>query len=226
MKNKKRINIAIDGPSGVGKSSVAKLLAKELGYFFISSGSIYRLIALNALEQKADLKDSELVNSLWEFSDVKIDEKEQVYFKGRNITLDLRKNEVSKAASDIAVYPEIRKKVVDFLQWYSESYRGVIIDGRDATYRILPNAELKIFLWADADIRAKRRVLQNAELGLSCNEKQILKEIKERDLQDMNRKEDPLICSPGSIKIDSTNMNLLEVYDEIHSLALNKIKEN
>ncbi|MGX9340339.1 (d)CMP kinase [Mycoplasma sp. 128] len=221
----KRINIAIDGPSGVGKSSVAKLLAKELGYFFISSGSIYRLIALNAIEQKLDLTNESQVNSQWNFEDIKIDEKEQVYFKGRNVTHDLRKDEVSKAASDIAVYPSVRKKVVDFLQWYSVSYKGIIIDGRDATYRILPTAELKIFLWADADIRAKRRVLQNAELGFDSDYDKTLQEIIARDEQDMNRKEDPLICSPGSIRIDSSKKSLLEVYAEIHALALEKIKE-
>ncbi|QJG66979.1 (d)CMP kinase [Mycoplasma phocoenae] len=220
---KKRINIAIDGPSGVGKSSVAQLLAKHFGYFFISSGSLYRLTALLALRNNIDTKNEEAVSKLWRFEDVKIDEKENWYFKEENVTKQLRLDEVSQEASNVAVHPKIRKRVVNFLQWYSKSYPGLIIDGRDATYKILPDAELKIFLWADANIRAQRRVEQNKELGLISDYDIVLKQIKERDEQDMNREKDPLICSEGSIKIDSSNLTIEQVYEVIKKLAQERI---
>ncbi|QJR44023.1 (d)CMP kinase [Mycoplasma miroungirhinis] len=222
---KKRINIAIDGPSGVGKSSVAKLLAKQLGFFFISSGSLYRLSALLAIEKNIDIKDVNKVLSLWEFSDLRVDSSENWFFKDKNVTSQLRDDKVSKLASDIATISELRKKIVQFLQWYSESFKGVIIDGRDATYKILPNAELKIFLWAKAEIRAQRRMLQNLELGFESNYEEVLEQIKIRDYQDVNRKEDPLKVSEGSIEIDSSNMSILEVYEQIYELAISKINE-
>ncbi|MBU4690742.1 (d)CMP kinase [Mycoplasma zalophi] len=221
----KRINIAIDGPSGVGKSSVAKLLAKQLGFFFISSGSLYRLSALLAIENNIDVNDAEKIVSLWNFEDVRVDSSENWFYKERNVTINLRDDEVSTVASNIAVFPSVREKIVKFLQWYSESFKGVIIDGRDATYRILPNAELKIFLWAKAEIRAQRRMLQNLELGHLSNYEEVLAQIKARDYQDSTRKEDPLKVSEGSIEIDSTNMSILEVYEKIYELAINKINE-
>ena len=138
MREKKeiRINIAIDGPSGVGKSYISKMLAKELNYKFISSGNLYRAIAYNALVNNLDLNDEKLISDSFESSDLDILDDDSIIFKNENITEKLRVNEVSDAASTIAKYQKVREKINHFIQQYSEANKGVIVDGRDATYRI------------------------------------------------------------------------------------------
>ena len=148
MREKKeiRINIAIDGPSGVGKSYISKMLDKELNYKFISSGNLYRAIAYNALVNNLDLNDEKLISDSFESSDLNILNDDSIIFKNENITEKLRANEVSKAASTIAKYQQVREKINHFIQQYSEANKGVIVDGRDATSRILPNAEAKFYM--------------------------------------------------------------------------------
>ncbi|WP_369991625.1 (d)CMP kinase [Mycoplasmopsis arginini] len=208
MKNK--INIAIDGPSGVGKTVMAKMLAKELNYKFISSGNLYRAIAYNSLIKNIDLNNEQEINNSWNFNDLFITEDEKIFLNNEDITLKIREDKVSLVASLIAKFQSVRIKVNEFIQNFGNKNKGIIVDGRDATYRILPDAEAKFFLWATPEIRAKRRQNQNLLLGIESNYDEILESIKLRDYNDINRDIDPLIVSEGSIKIDSTNMSVEE----------------
>lgn len=208
MKNK--INIAIDGPSGVGKTVMAKMLAKELNYKFISSGNLYRAIAYNSLIKNIDLNNEQEINNSWNFNDLFITEDEKIFLNNEDITLKIREDKVSLVASLIAKFQSVRIKVNEFIQNFGNKNKGIIVDGRDATYRILPDAEAKFFLWATPEIRAKRRQNQNLLLGIESNYDEILKSIKLRDYNDINRDIDPLIVSEGSVKIDSTNMSVEE----------------
>lgn len=208
MKNK--INIAIDGPSGVGKTVMAKMLAKELNYKFISSGNLYRAIAYNSLIKNIDLNNEQEINNSWNFKDLFITEDEKIFLNNEDITLKIREDKVSLVASLIAKFQSVRIKVNEFIQNFGNKNKGIIVDGRDATYRILPDAEAKFFLWATPEIRAKRRQNQNLLLGIESNYDEILESIKLRDYNDINRDIDPLIVSEGSVKIDSTNMSVEE----------------
>lgn len=208
MKNK--INIAIDGPSGVGKTVMAKMLAKELNYKFISSGNLYRAIAYNSLIKNIDLNNEQEINNSWNFNDLFITEDQKIFLNNEDITLKIREDKVSLVASLIAKFQSVRIKVNEFIQNFGNKNKGIIVDGRDATYRILPDAEAKFFLWATPEIRAKRRQNQNLLLGIESNYDEILKSIKLRDYNDINRDIDPLIVSEGSVKIDSTNMSVEE----------------
>ncbi|PZW01434.1 (d)CMP kinase [Metamycoplasma auris] len=209
MKNNK-INIAIDGPSGVGKTIMAKMLAKELGYRFISSGNLYRAVAYNAIQKNIDLTNENKINDAWNFEHLYISKDEKVYLDKKDISLEIRKDEISQAASAIAKFNSIRLKINDYIQNIGNKDKGIIVEGRDATYRILPDAEVKFFLWAEPEIRAKRRHRQNIILGIESNLDEILESIKVRDYNDMNRKVDPLKYTEGSIRIDSTYMSIEE----------------
>lgn len=221
---KKRINIAIDGPSGVGKTVMSTMLAQKLNYKFLSSGNFYRIIAYNSLINNVNLEDEKAVNDAWHIDDLHVTEDDRFIFKGEDVSVKIRKDEVSQAASKIAKYSSVRAKVNQFIQSFSEKYKGIIVDGRDATYRILPNAEVKFFLWATPEVRAMRRLKQDRELGIVSNYEDVLKSIKERDFNDMNRKVDPLKVSEGSIEIDTTDMSIDKNFEVMYQEILKKVQ--
>lgn len=221
--NEKRVNIAIDGPSGVGKTIMATMLAKKLNYKFLSSGSFYRIIALNALENNLDLKDENLINDAWNFDDIEILADDSLIFKGQDVTKKIREDIVAKSASQIAKFPLIRTKVNQFIQSYATKNKGIIVDGRDATYRILPNAEVKFFMSASPEIRAKRRMLQDAQMGIESKYEDVFESIKKRDYEDINRSIDPLKVSEGSIEIDTSNMSIEENFEVLYQEILKRI---
>ncbi|AXE60728.1 (d)CMP kinase [[Mycoplasma] phocae] len=220
----KRINIAIDGPSGVGKTIMSKKLAQHLGYKFLSSGNFYRIVALNAFQQKLDTDNEDDVNNNWSIDDIRIDAEDRIFFKDEDVTLKIREDHISKIASKIAKFQNVRNKVNSFIQTFSEKNKGIIVDGRDATYRILPNAEVKFFLWATPEKRAERRVNQDKEMGIISNYNDVLKSIKERDFNDTNRAIDPLKISEGSIEIDTTNMSIEENFQAMMNEIMKKVK--
>lgn len=212
----KKINIAIDGPSGVGKSVMSEMIAKKLNYKYISSGSIYRVIAYNAFINNLDTENENLINDAWKFEDIIFVDNNDVFFKNQNVGKVIREDNISKLASKIAKFKSIREKVNLYIQTVAHNEKGVIVDGRDATYRILPNADVKFFLWASPEVRAKRRIKQNIELNIPSNYDEILKSIIERDYADSHRKIDPLKVSEGSIEIDTTNMSIEENFNALY----------
>ncbi len=219
----KKINIAIDGPSGSGKSSAAKAVAKHFNLIYINTGLVYRAIALNCLVKKINLDDSKAVIGTLKEGMIKLLENEVVYFGEKDITKHVRADIVSQSASRISTIPEVREFATNMLQTYI-SKKGVVMDGRDTTFVVMPNAELKVFLDTKPEVRAKRRVEQNKKLGFDTNYDLILKEIKQRDHRDRTRDKDPLHQTEDAVLIDSSEMTLEDVVQEMISLANQRMR--
>lgn len=219
----KKIKIALDGPAGAGKSTVAKEVAMELGIVYIDTGAMYRTAALFAIRNKIDIKN-EKEKLLKEFDKfdmdiVYTDKGQRMYLAGEDISEKIRTEEVSMKASDIAVIPEIRLKLVEIQRSMAEN-GSVIMDGRDIGSYVLPDAELKIFLTASPECRAKRRYDENLQKGIEADFDNILADIKRRDKNDSEREFAPLRCREDAVLIDSTLMTKEAVVEKIKKLAL------
>ena len=188
------MNIAIDGPAGAGKSTIAKRLAKELGFVYVDTGAMYRAMALYFLEQGIDASKEEEISAVVDRIDISIHYQEgeqQVFLNGENVNGKIRRVEVGNMDSAISVYPNVRKKLVA-LQQKLAADTDVIMDGRDIGTCVLPNAEVKIYLTASSATRAKRRYDELQSKGETCDLEAIRLDIEERDERDMNRAESPL----------------------------------
>jgi cytidylate kinase len=204
--------VAIDGPAGSGKSTIAKIVCKELGFTHIDTGAMYRAVGLFALNKGVDIYDEERINSILDEIEIKyVDGK--IYLNGADVSGLIRTPEVSNAASRVSSYKLVREKLVYLQQKASENGK-YILDGRDIGYKVLPNANLKVFLTASIDCRAERRFkeLPNANL------EEIKEQIKIRDHNDSTRKESPLKMADDAILVDTTEMTIEEVSNKIISL--------
>lgn len=204
--------VAIDGPAGSGKSTISKLVCKELGFTHIDTGAMYRAVGLYALNKKVDIYDEEKVNSILDEIEIKYVEG-KIYLNGSDVSGLIRTPEVSNAASRVSSYKLVREKLV-YLQQKASENGMYILDGRDIGYKVLPNANLKVFLTASIDCRAERRFkeLPNANL------EEIKEQIKIRDHNDSTRKESPLKMADDAILVDTTEMTIEEVSNKIISL--------
>ena len=204
--------VAIDGPAGSGKSTIAKLVCKELGFTHIDTGAMYRAVGLYALNKKVDIYDEEAVNNILDEIEIKYVEG-KIYLNGIDVSGLIRTPEVSNAASRVSSYKLVREKLV-YLQQKASENGMYILDGRDIGYKVLPNANLKVFLTASIDCRAERRFkeLPNANL------EEIKEQIKIRDHNDSTRKESPLKMADDAILVDTTEMTIDEVSNKIISL--------
>ncbi|WLP85709.1 (d)CMP kinase [Mycoplasma seminis] len=219
-----KVNIAIDGPSGAGKSTISKELAKRLKYTFINSGSVYRAIAYNANKLGIESHDTaNIINSLEEGM-IQLLPNDVTMLRGVDISHEIRADYISKITPTIAKIPEVREFVVSLIQHMTLKHKGYICDGRDTTFKIMPHAEVKIFLWASEEERARRRLEQNQALGYNTNFEEVLYEVKLRDAQDMNRPIDPLHRTPDSIYIDCTEMTFEEVMDYVMNIVQERAK--
>ena len=217
-----KINIAIDGPSGAGKSTIADILASKLSYVHLDTGAMYRSAALLAIKNKVSLSDEEKIVELME-NNFKLDmANDKVFLNGEDISDAIRTNEVSMAASDISKLSGVRKALVKSQQEIA-SKKGYIVDGRDICTVVLPDAEVKIFLTATSEDRARRRLEQNRQKGLIDDYDKILEDIKKRDYQDSHRANSPLVKADDATLIDSSNMSINEVVDKILDLVYKKI---
>lgn len=210
-------NVAIDGPAGAGKSTIAKRVAKEKGYIYVDTGAMYRALAVYFLDQNIDSSDTEKIASACENADVKIqyeDGEQQVYLNGENITSRLRKEEVGNMASKVSAVPEVRAHLLN-LQKELARTKDVVMDGRDIGTCVLPEADVKIFLTASVETRALRRYKELEEKGVSCNLEEIKRDIKERDERDCTRKIAPLKQAEDAVLIDSSEMTIEEVVKAI-----------
>ncbi len=209
-------NIAIDGPAGAGKSTIAKTVAKKLGFIYVDTGAMYRAIALYMLRNEVE-KDEEQVATQVANADVKIvyaDGEQQVLLNGENVSAYIRTEEVGNMASFVAKTEAVRAKLLE-LQRNLAATEDVIMDGRDIGTHVLPNAEVKIYLTASSAERANRRYKELCEKGVSCDLKEIEKDIIARDEQDMNRKIAPLKQAADATLIDSSHMTIDQVVEEI-----------
>ncbi len=205
--------IAIDGPAGAGKSTVSKICAARLNYTYIDTGAMYRAVALKVLLSGKNL-DENLINDI----EIRLDAAGKVFLDGREVTKEIRTPQVSRGASDVAKFGFVRKKLTELQRDMAKS-SSVIMDGRDIGTQVLPNADLKIFLTASVDERAKRRFEELKAKNLAADFAKIKTEIILRDKQDSEREIAPLAMADDAILIDSTNLSVEEVVAEILRLA-------
>ena len=213
--------IAVDGPAGAGKSTVSKIVATRLGYTYIDTGAMYRAVALKCNEECAMRNaqlDEELMVKVASDIDIKLDESGKVFLDGRDVTKEIRTPEVSRGASDVAKFGVVRKKLTE-LQREMATQGKVIMDGRDIGTQVLPNADLKIFLTASVEERARRRFEELKEKNFVADFEQIKKEISLRDKQDSEREIAPLAQAEDAILLDSTNLTIKEVVEKILQLV-------
>ena len=214
------IDIAIDGPAGAGKSTIAKAVAKRMGFVYVDTGALYRAVGLYMLDRGISIDDAEeVVKALPEITvDIEyMDEAQQVILCGKNVTSRLRTQEVGEAASVTSQYPEVRDKLMELQRSLAERY-DVVMDGRDIGTVVLPDADLKIYLTADSRIRANRRYDELIGKGEKAEFSEILKEVEERDRRDMNRETAPLKKADDAVEVDSSCMTVSEVEDRIREL--------
>lgn len=209
--------IAIDGPAGSGKSTIAKLVAKDMGLVYLDTGAMYRLVTLKALNEgilgNDGLNELDKIKKL--LDDLNIDIRENgFYLDDVDVSEEIRKPVVSENVSDVAAIREVREKMVDLQRKFSES-KNVILDGRDIGTVVFPNADLKIFLVADAKERAKRRYRELIEKGENVEIEEIYENILKRDKIDSTRKESPLKKAKDAVEVDTTSKSIEEVKNEI-----------
>lgn len=217
------INIAIDGPAGAGKSTIAKKVAKELSFIYVDTGAMYRAMAFYLLEK--GISGDENISKACHDADISIryeNGEQQVILNGKNVTAFLRKEEVGNMASVSSANPEVRAHLLK-LQRNLAAENNVVMDGRDIGTTILPNAEVKIFLTASAKNRANRRYLELTEKGEACDMDEILKDIIDRDERDMSRAVSPLKQAEDAVLVDSSEMGIEEVVESILSVYRKKV---
>ena len=204
-------SIAIDGPAGAGKSTLARALARELGYLYVDTGAIYRTVALRAREAGADPSDPEQVAPLLEDLDLRMDYGgdgvQRMYLSGRDVTETIRENEISALASQVAALPAVREFLLEFQRRQAREH-DVVMDGRDIGTVVLPQAGVKIFLTAAPEARARRRTAELLQRGQDADFDESLREIRQRDEQDENRPVAPLRQAEDAALLDTTNLDL------------------
>lgn len=214
-------NVAIDGPSGAGKSTIAKLVAREKGYIYVDTGAMYRALAVYFLEKGIAPEDRAGIIAAAGEAEVSIRYEEgvqQVYLNGENISSKLRAEEVGNMASKTSIIPEVRERLLE-LQRSLAREKDVIMDGRDIGTYILPGADVKIYLTASVETRARRRYEELIEKGAACDYQEIAKDIQERDERDMNREVAPLRQAADAVLVDSSDMTIAEVVEKIAGLC-------
>ena len=221
------INIAIDGPAGAGKSTIAKRVAGKLGYIYIDTGAMYRAMGLYFSRKGIAPDDETAIREHVKDADISIvyqDGAQQVLLNGENVTAYLRTEEAGNMASATSGYPCVREKLVE-LQRKLAASENVVMDGRDIGTVVLPKADLKIYLTASVETRAKRRFLELTEKGIPCKIEEIEKDIEERDYRDMHREHSPLRQAEDAVYLDSSEMDVEEVAAAILDALKNKIKD-
>ena len=216
--------IAIDGPAGAGKSTIAKRVAEKLGLIYVDTGAMFRAIALYMTGKC--VKSNETYKVKEELNNIRLDivyenGEQQIILNDENVSRLIRNPEISKAASSFAQVPEVRERLL-ILQRELADKRPVVMDGRDIGTKVLPSASVKIFLTADVKVRAERRYKELTEKGEKVNLEDIMSDIKSRDEQDMNRKVSPLVQADDAVLVDTSSLSIDEVVDAIIKIACDK----
>lgn len=218
-------NIAIDGPAGAGKSTIARRVARELSFVYVDTGAMYRAMALYLLRREVNREAPDEIAGACQDAEISIeyrDGEQVVLLNGENVNPYLRTEEVGNMASVSSANPEVRKKLLD-LQRKLAGTMNVVMDGRDIGTTILPDADVKIYLTASAHTRAKRRYLELTEKGTACDLSQIQKDIEERDQRDMNREISPLKKAEDAVLVDSSDMSIDQVVKSILQIYRDKV---
>ena len=217
-------NIAIDGPAGAGKSTIARRVARELSFIYVDTGAMYRAMALYLLRKEVNRDDTEQIGNICQDAEISIEYQngEQiVLLNGENVNSYLRTEEVGNMASVSSAVPRVREKLLS-LQRKLAKDMSVVMDGRDIGTTILPDADVKIYLTASSLTRAKRRYLELQKKGIVCNLDDIQKDIEERDQRDMSREISPLRQAEDAVLVDSSNLTIQQVVDRILQIFRSK----
>lgn len=220
------INIAIDGPAGAGKSTIAKAVAKRLGIIYLDTGAMYRSVAYFMLRRGIPVTDEERVaEALGELvMDIRYEDgAQQIYVCGENVTAYLREPHMSKAASDVSALPVVRYKMVELQREFAKAH-DVVLDGRDIGTFVLPDANCKFFMTASPEERAKRRHLELVEKGSDCTFEEVLDDINKRDYNDSHRAVAPLKAAEDAVYVDTTHMSVEEVIERVTNIVREKNK--
>ncbi len=222
----KSIQIALDGPAAAGKSTIAKIVAEQLGYIYIDTGAMYRAITLKALNAGIDLTDGKQAGHLLNETQIDLQPSangQLVFLDGINVTEDIRSQNVTHSVSQMASHESVRVQMVKLQQLLS-SGRGVVMDGRDIGTQVLPNAELKIFMSATVEERARRRYEENRKRGIDTPLADLQEEIAARDKMDSEREVSPLRQAEDALFLDTTNLTISEAASQILLLAEERLK--
>ncbi len=217
----RHFNIAIDGPAGAGKSTIAKEAAKKLGFIYVDTGAMYRAMAVYFLDRGIGSQEEEKIREACNSAEITIrheDGRQQVFLNGENVSGRIRTQEVGEMASRISVYLPVREKLVKLQQQLAKTSQ-VIMDGRDIGTCVLPDAQAKIYLTASTRVRAERRLKELLEKGLECSLEEIEEEIKERDYRDMHREQSPLRQAEDAVLLDTSQMDPEQVTERIIAIA-------
>jgi cytidylate kinase len=220
MSPTRKLVIAIDGPAGSGKSTIAARLARKLGYVNLESGAMYRALALKALEQGVSLDDPEALRQLAAATTIQLEPQSdgnRVLLDGRDVSQRIRESDVTLAASRVSVHPPVREIMVS-RQRQMGSNGGVVMEGRDIGTAVFPNADVKVFLDADARVRAERRVAQNGKLTPE-EAQRIIEDLVARDQRDRTRPVSPLVAAPDAVILDSTNLSIDDALHQLEQLV-------
>lgn len=224
----KKMNIAIDGPAGAGKSTVAKLVGEKLGYLYIDTGAMYRALTYIALVENIDIENGQSLRTLLDSIVISLkatDHGLEVFVNETNVTEDIRSEAVTKAVSTVAKHSEVRIEMLNQQRALAKA-GGTVMDGRDIGTEVLPDAQVKVFLTATVEKRAERRYNEIIAKGQSANLNQLMQEIADRDEKDMNRSIAPLKKATDAIEIDSTHLSIQEVAEQIFQFVRKKENEN
>jgi cytidylate kinase len=224
--NSRKINIAIDGPAGAGKSSVARRVADKLGYIYIDTGAMYRAVTFAVLESGLSVEQEDQISTMLEHVQVSfhiVNQEQRVFLNGADVSEPIRTPEVSRNVSKIASYKAVRELLVRQQRQMADA-GGVVMDGRDIGTAVLPNAELKIYLTASVEERARRRFEETKGTANEIPYAQLIEEIAARDAADMSREISPLVQASDAVLVDSTSMNMQQVIDHFYKLATDVLK--
>lgn len=219
------IAVAIDGPAGAGKSTIARAVADELGFIYVDTGALYRTIGLSCVENNIDISDTDAVVSVLPQIDIRIvflNGEQRVLLNDKDVSEKIRTEQISMAASTVSAIPKVREFLLDLQRSFAKT-DNVIMDGRDIGTVVLPNAQVKIFLTASPEKRAERRMNQLAEKGIDAEYDDILSDIIKRDYNDSHRKTAPLKPAENSVIIDTTTLTLEQSIKKIADTVKEKI---
>ncbi|QFF98689.1 (d)CMP kinase [Psychrobacillus glaciei] len=222
----KQIQIAIDGPAAAGKSTIAKKAAELLGYTYVDTGAMYRAITYKAIQSNIDLQDGEKLTNILNKTSIELKPSPKgqlVFLDNQEVTDEIRSKEVTASVSEVAAHADLRKEMV-LRQLEMGKNGSIVMDGRDIGTHVLTNAELKIFMSASVEERARRRFLENQKRGISTNLEELIEEIALRDKMDSEREASPLIKAEDAIFIDTTSLTIEEVSEKIMQLAKERMR--
>ena len=215
--------IAIDGPAGAGKGTITKQVAQKLNLVNVDTGATFRCVALNMLKENVGLDEEEKIEKILEKIEIEMQSNGEIFLNGENVTHKIRENDVNNFVSPVSTIKIVRAKLLEIQRNIAEG-KDVIMEGRDIGTTVFPNADVKIYLDATPEERAKRRLLQNREKGIETSYEEVLANIKDRDYRDSTRKVAPLKKAEDAVYIDSSNMTIEEVVNKVIELVKEKYR--